>query len=188
MKIGILALQGDFHEHQACFNKLQIDTELVRSIDELNNCDSLVIPGGESTAISKLLVSTKLDTVITKKALEGFPVWGTCAGLILISNKITENDPEPLKLINITTSRNFYGRQVDSFVEKINFEGEDFEAIFIRAPKIVDIKEDIEILSSTYDGTPVAVKSNNIFGTSFHPELTDDLRIHKLFVDMTSNK
>ena len=188
MKIGILALQGDFHEHQACFNKLQVDTELVRSIDELNNCDSLVIPGGESTAISKLLVSTKLDIVITKKALEGFPVWGTCAGLILISNNITENDPEPLKLLNVTTSRNFYGRQVDSFVEKINFEGEDFEAIFIRAPKIVDTKDDIEILSSTYDGTPVAVKSNNIFGTSFHPELTDDLRIHKLFVDMTSNK
>ena len=76
MKIGILALQGDFHEHQACFNKLQIDTELVRSIDELNNCDSLVIPGGESTAISKLLVSTKLDIVITKKALEGFPDLG----------------------------------------------------------------------------------------------------------------
>ena len=76
--------------------------------------------------------------------MEGFPIWGTCAGLILISNKITENDPEPLKLINITTSRNFYGRQVDSFVEKIDFEGEDFEAIFIRAPKIVDTKEDIE--------------------------------------------
>ena len=119
MKIGILALQGDFHEHQSCFNKLQVDTELVRSIDELNNCDSLVIPGGESTAISKLLVSTKLDTVITKKALEGFPVWGTCAGLILISNNITENYPEPLKLLNVTTSRNFYGRQVDSFVEKL---------------------------------------------------------------------
>ena len=188
MKIGILALQGDFHEHQTCFNKIKVQTQLVKSIEELNNCDSLVIPGGESTAISKLLVSTKMDKVIIKKALDGFPIWGTCAGLILISNKIIENDPEPLKLINITTSRNFYGRQIDSFVEKINFEDEDFEAIFIRAPKIVDTKKNIEILSSTYDGTPVAVKSNNILGTSFHPELTDDLRIHRMFVDMTSNK
>jgi len=188
LKIGILALQGDFHEHQSCFNKLEVDTQLVKSIEELNNCDSLVIPGGESTAISKLLVSTKIDKVIKKKAFEGFPIWGTCAGLILISNKIIENDPKPLNLINITTSRNFYGRQIDSFVEKINFENDDFEAIFIRAPKIVDIKKDIEILSSTNDGTPVAVKSNNIFGTSFHPELTDDLRIHKMFVEMTLNK
>jgi len=188
LKIGILALQGDFHEHQTCFNKLEVETQLVKSIEELNNCDSLVIPGGESTTISKLLSSTKMDKVIIKKALEGFPIWGTCAGLILISNKIIENAPEPLKLINITTSRNFYGRQIDSFVEKINFEDEDFEAIFIRAPKIVDTKKNIEILSSTYDGTPVAVKSNNIFGTSFHPELTDDLRIHRMFVNMTLNK
>ena len=187
MKIGILALQGDFHEHQTCFNKLEVETQLVKSIEELNNCDSLVIPGGESTTISKLS-STKMDKVIIKKALEGFPIWGTCAGLILISNKIIENAPKPLKLINITTSRNFYGRQIDSFVEKINFEDEDFEAIFIRAPKIVDTKKNIEILSSTYDGTPVAVKSNNIFGTSFHPELTDDLRIHRMFVNMTLNK
>ena len=187
MKIGILALQGDFHEHQSCFNKLEVNTHLVKSIEELNTCDSLVIPGGESTAISKLLVSTKMDKVIAMKALEGFPIWGTCAGLILISNKIIENDPEPLNLLNITTSRNFYGRQIDSFVEKISFENDDFEAIFIRAPKIIDINKDIEILSSTRDGAPVAVRSNNIFGTSFHPELTDDLRIHKMFVEMTSN-
>ena len=188
MKIGILALQGDFHEHQNCFNKLKIETKLVKSVPELENCDSLVIPGGESTAISKLLVSTKIDKAIIKKASEGFPIWGTCAGLILISNQIIEKDPIPLKLINITTSRNFYGRQIDSFVEKINFENENFEAIFIRAPKIVNTEKDIKVLSSTHDGTPVAVKSKNILGTSFHPELTDDLRIHKMFVGMTKNK
>ena len=188
MKIGILALQGDFHEHQICFNKLDVETQLVRSLSEFENCDSLVIPGGESTAISKLLISTKIDRAIAEKASEGFPIWGTCAGLILISNQIIENDPDPLKLINITTSRNFYGRQIDSFVEKILFENENFEAIFIRAPKIVSTEKDIEILSSTHDGTPVAVKSKNILGTSFHPELTDDLRIHKMFLDMTKNK
>ena len=105
MKIGILALQGDFHEHQNCFNKLDVETQLVRSLSEFENCDSLVIPGGESTAISKLLISTKIDRAIAEKASEGFPIWGTCAGLILISNQIIENDPDPLKLINITTSR-----------------------------------------------------------------------------------
>ena len=188
MKIGILALQGDFHEHQNCFNKLSVETQLVKSVSEFDNCDSLVIPGGESTAISKLLVNTKLDKAIIEKASDGFPVWGTCAGLILISNQIIENDPAPLKLINITTSRNYYGRQIDSFVEKIHFEKENFEAIFIRAPKIVEFEKDIELLSLTHDGTPVAVKSKNILGTSFHPELTDDLRIHKMFVDMTENK
>ena len=188
MKIGILALQGDFHEHQNSFNKLKVETQLVKSLSELENCDSLVIPGGESTAISKLLISTKINKAIIEKASEGFPIWGTCAGLILISNQIIENDPVPLKLINITTSRNFYGRQINSFVEKITFENTVFEAIFIRAPKIVSTKKDIEVLSSTHDGTPVVVKSKNIFGTSFHPELTDDLRIHKMFVEMTKNK
>ena len=188
MKIGILALQGDFHEHQNCFNKINVETQLVKSVAELENCDSLVIPGGESTAISKLLVNTKLDKAIIGKASGGFPVWGTCAGLILISNHIIENDPVPLKLINITTSRNYYGRQIDSFVEKIYFENEDFEAIFIRAPKITCTEKDIEVLASTHDGTPVAVKSKNVLGTTFHPELTDDLKIHKMFVDMTENK
>ena len=113
---------------------------------------------------------------------------GTCYQYNSLPNQIIENDPDPLKLINITTSRNFYGRQIDSFVEKILFENENFEAIFIRAPKIVSTEKDIEILSSTHDGTPVAVKSKNILGTSFHPELTDDLRIHKMFLDMTKNK
>ena len=93
MKIGILALQGDFHEHQICFNKLDVETQLVRSLSEFENCDSLVIPGGESTAISKLLISTKMDSAIVEKASEGFPIWGTCAGLILISNQIIENIP-----------------------------------------------------------------------------------------------
>ena len=187
MKIGILALQGDFHEHQNCFNKLNVDTQLVKSIEEFEKCDSLVIPGGESTAISKLLVSTKMDKAIIGKASEGFPIWGTCAGLILISKIIIENDPDSLKLIDISTSRNYYGRQIDSFVEKINIfnDRDSFDAIFIRAPKIIKTGRNIEILSTTSDGTPVAVQSKNILGTSFHPELTDDLRVHKYFIKMT---
>ena len=102
MKIGILALQGDFHEHQVCFNKLRVKTQLVRSVADLNLCDSLVIPGGESTTISKLLNISNLDSEIISKSKKGMPLWGTCAGLILISNKIIEGDPIPLKLIAVS--------------------------------------------------------------------------------------
>ena len=190
MKIGILALQGDFHEHQVCFNKLRVKTQLVRSVADLNLCDSLVIPGGESTTISKLLNISNLDSEIITKSKNGMPLWGTCAGLILISNKIIEGDPDPLKILDIKTSRNFYGRQVDSFVEKINLfnDKDEFEAIFIRAPKIMEIGKNVDIISVTNDNSPVAVQSKNILGTTFHPELTDDLRIHKHFIKMRSNK
>ena len=190
MKIGILALQGDFHEHQVCFNKLSVETQLVRSISDLNQCDSLVIPGGESTTISKLLNISNLDSEIITKSKNGMPLWGTCAGLILISNKIIEGDPNPLKLMDIKTSRNFYGRQVDSFVEKIDLfdDNDEFEAIFIRAPKIMEIGKNVDILATTNDNSPVAVQSKNILGTTFHPELTDDLRIHKHFIGMRSKK
>ncbi len=190
MKIGILALQGDFHEHQVCFNKLNVETQLVRSVSDLNLCDSLVIPGGESTTISKLLNISNLDSEIIIKSKNGMPLWGTCAGLILISDKIIEEDPSPLKLINVKTSRNFYGRQVDSFVEKIDLFSDEieFEAIFIRAPKIIEIGKNVDILATTNNNSPVAVQSKNILGTTFHPELTDDLRIHQHFIEMISNK
>ena len=190
MKIGILALQGDFHEHQVCFNKLNVETQLVRSVSDLNLCDSLVIPGGESTTISKLLKISNLDSEIITKSKSGMPLWGTCAGLILISKKIIEGAPIPLKLMDVKTSRNFYGRQVDSFVEKIDLFGDkkEFEAIFIRAPKIMEIGKNVDILAFTNDNSPVAVQSENILGTTFHPELTDDLRIHKHFIEMRSKK
>tara|TARA_S200000501_G_scaffold363744_1_gene394996 strand:- start:346 stop:930 length:585 start_codon:yes stop_codon:yes gene_type:complete len=190
LKIGILALQGDFHEHQVCFNKLNVETQLVRSVSDLNLCDSLVIPGGESTTISKLLNISNLDSEIIIKSKNGMPLWGTCAGLILISDKIIEEDPSPLKLINVKTSRNFYGRQVDSFVEKIDLFSDEieFEAIFIRAPKIIEIGKNVDILATTNNNSPVAVQSKNILGTTFHPELTDDLRIHQHFIEMISNK
>ncbi len=190
MKIGILALQGDFHEHQVCFNKLNVETQLVRSVSDLNLCDSLVIPGGESTTISILLNISNLDSEIIIKSKNGMPLWGTCAGLILISDKIIEEDPSPLKLINVKTSRNFYGRQVDSFVEKIDLFSDEieFEAIFIRAPKIIEIGKNVDILATTNNNSPVAVQSKNILGTTFHPELTDDLRIHQHFIEMISNK
>tara|TARA_S200000501_G_scaffold348708_1_gene364137 strand:- start:150 stop:725 length:576 start_codon:yes stop_codon:yes gene_type:complete len=190
LKIGILALQGDFHEHQVCFNRLKVKTQLVRSISDLDQCDALVIPGGESTTISKLLKISKLDREIITKSKNGMPLWGTCAGLILISNNIIEGDPHPLQLIDLKTSRNFYGRQIDSFVEKISLlnDKDEFEAIFIRAPKIMEIGKNIDILAFSNDNSPVAVQSKNILGTTFHPELTDDLRIHKHFIEMGNNK
>ena len=182
MKIGILALQGDFHEHQTCFNKLEVETQLVKSIEELNNCDSLVIPGGESTTISKLLSSTKMDKVIIKKALEGFPIWGTCAGLILISNKIIENAPEPLKLINITTSRNFYGRQIDSFEETLEIEDySNFRGVFIRAPAITDIGK-TKAIAYCRNKVVGCVEGQNM-ALTFHPELTNDSYFHKMWIE-----
>ena len=114
------------------------------------------------------------------------PIWGTCAGLIMISKNILENDPMPLGLIDITTSRNYYGRQIDSFIENIKFDSYEnlFEAVFIRAPAILNIGKDIKIIAKSDDNIPVAVRHNNILGTSFHPELTRDLRIHKYFKEM----
>jgi len=186
VKIGVLALQGDFHEHLSCFKKLNVDACEVRSISDIDSINGLVIPGGESTAISKLLKFTKLDVKIKEKCSEGMPIWGTCAGLIMISKNILENDPMPLGLIDITTSRNYYGRQIDSFIENIKFDSYEnlFEAVFIRAPAILNIGKDIKIIAKSDDNIPVAVRHNNILGTSFHPELTRDLRIHKYFKEM----
>ena len=114
------------------------------------------------------------------------PIWGTCAGLIMISKQISENDPKPLGLLDITTSRNYYGRQIDSFIENIKFDSYEnlFEAVFIRAPAIINVGKDIKIIAKSDDNIPVAVRHNNILGTSFHPELTRDLRIHKYFKEM----
>ncbi len=186
MRIGVLALQGDFHEHLSCFKKLNVDTFEVRSRSDLEYIHGLVIPGGESTTISKLLKSTKLDALITDKSSKGMPIWGTCAGLIMISKNITEGDPKPLGLLDITTSRNYYGRQIDSFIENIRFDSDEnlFEAVFIRAPAIIKLGRNVKTIAKSSDNTPVAVRQNNILGTSFHPELTSDLRIHKYFIEM----
>ena len=188
MKIGVLALQGDFHEHMSCFKKLNVESSEVRSKPDLENVDALVIPGGESTTISKLLKSTKLDEMIVKKSSEGMAIWGTCAGLIMISKNIKENDPMPLGLLGITVSRNYYGRQIDSFVENIKFDSGNipFEAVFIRAPAIVEIEKSVKTIAKSENNMPVAVRQNNILGTSFHPELTNDLRIHKYFIEMVA--
>lgn len=189
MRIGILALQGDFQEHATCFTKLDVSVTEIRSAADLEIIDGLVIPGGESTTIAKLLNESGLNDSIVKKSDLGMPIWGTCAGLILISKELSESDPPTMGLIDIKTSRNYYGRQIDSFVENIYFASETvpFEAIFIRAPGIIETRGNVVTLAKSRNKIPIAVREDNILGTSFHPELTDDLRIHEYFLTMAED-
>ena len=195
MILGVLALQGDFKEHISSFIKLGIDTVEVRKCEELKNLNGLVIPGGESTTIIKLIDTYGFRDAILESVNRGMNLWGTCAGMIVASKKLTDPYPEPLGLIDIKVSRNWYGRQINSFEVDIPFKNigpKLFPAIFIRAPFISSVNESddsIEILSRLADGTPVALTQRNenykALVTSFHPELTNDLRVHQYFVQMS---
>ena len=143
------------------------------------------MPGGESTSISNLLITSGMRDAIIERHNQGLPLWGTCAGLILISNEVQEKSPNPLKLLNVSTSRNYYGRQIDSFIEYIDFDNYSYEGVFIRAPAITKIGKNINVLARSKNNSPVAVREGPTLGTTFHPELTDDLRIHSYFLNMT---
>lgn len=186
--VGILALQGDFLEHSNLLKALKVDVVEVRNSQELSEVDSLIIPGGESTTIAKLLDVYDLRQPIIEFARNGRPVWGTCAGMILLAGSLIEPEPSPLKLMNTVVQRNAFGRQVNSFSTKIKFTGISggmFEAIFIRAPYVVKANSGVEVLSRLDDDTIVAVRENNLLATAFHPELTKDCRVHDYFVRMT---
>ena len=195
MILGVLALQGDFREHINSFVKLGIHTVEVRKCEDLKNLDGLVIPGGESTTITKLIDIYGFRDAILESVDQGMNIWGTCAGMIVASKKLTDSYPKPLGLVDIKVSRNWYGRQINSFEVDIPFKkigSKLFPAIFIRAPFISSVDESddsIEILARLNDGTPVALTQNNnkykAMVTSFHPELTDDLRVHQYFVKMS---
>ena len=188
-RIGVLALQGDFKEHIHCLNKLNVSTEEIRNPEQVKNIDGLIIPGGESTTISKLIKIFNFEKVIHDHAIEKKALWGTCAGMIILAKTLTEVNPKPLGLIDIEVSRNWYGRQIDSFEKDINIVGLNtpFRAVFIRAPVIQKVGKNVSILGEE-NGYPIAVKSDNILATSFHPELTGDLRIHDMFVNMIDKK
>ena len=189
MKIGVLAIQGDFAEHITALNKLGIETREVRLPDHLEGVDGLIIPGGESTTLSRLMDIYHLRGAIAQMAQEGKAVWGTCAGMILLAQEITEEDPVPLKLMDIGVRRNAFGRQVDSFEQDLEISGlgpEPFHGIFIRAPRIIRVGQDIEVLASLPDGEPVAARQGSLLATSFHPELTGDTRFHESFVNIAS--
>ena len=186
--VGILALQGDFLEHSNLLKALNVEVTEVRNSQQLAEVDYLIIPGGESTTIAKLIDVYNLRQPIIEFAQKGSPVWGTCAGMILLAGSLVETEPSPLKLMNTVVQRNAFGRQVNSFSTELEFEGiKDglFEAIFIRAPHVVSANNGVKILSKLIDGTIVAVRENNLLATAFHPELTRDARIHEYFVQMT---
>ena len=187
MKVGVLAIQGDFAEHIAAFRRLGIDTVEVRLPRALEDVEALVIPGGESTTFSYLMDLYDLKEPIKKMAGAGTPIWGTCAGMIMMARELTERDPTPMGLMDIQVARNAFGRQVDSFEADLEIRPlghEPFRAVFIRAPVISGVGEDVDILAQLPDERPVAVRQNNLLATSFHPELTDDTRLHRYFLSL----
>ncbi len=191
MKIGVLASQGAFIEHIKTLNKLDTEAVPVRLPGELKGLDGLIFPGGESTTISRLMASYKLVDKIAALAKDGMPVFGTCAGMILMAREISGNTTQSLGLMDITVKRNAFGRQVDSFETqlKIPVLGEKpFPAVFIRAPIIESYAENVEVLACLDDNTPVAARQGKMLGAAFHPELTDDLRFHEYFLKMASGK
>ena len=190
MKIGVLALQGAFVEHMDILQKLGVEALEIRKAEQLEDIDGLIIPGGESTTIGKLLEQYHILEVIRKKGEEGFPLLGTCAGLILLSKKIQDGLPNQplLKLMDIETVRNAFGRQTESFETKINLESigiNDFNGVFIRAPFIKNTGGNVKILAR-YNDSIVAVQQGNITALAFHPELTGDPRIHQYFINIAA--
>ena len=190
MKIGVLALQGAFAEHIKMLEKLGIESFEIRKKSDLSNAvnnndvDGLIIPGGESTVIGKLLYDLDLFDDIKKLVLKGLPVFGTCAGLILLAKEIENDNRTYLGAMDIKVRRNAYGRQLGSFFTESEFKGLGIIPMtFIRAPYISSVGKKVEILSEV-DGNIVAAKENNILVTSYHPELNDDLKVHEFFIEM----
>ena len=189
-RVGILALQGDFSEHLAAFVQLDCDAVLVKRTAEVRGCDALVIPGGESTTIGKLCRRFGLDEAIVELSERGAPVWGTCAGMILLAKEIEGSDQWRLGLMDITVRRNAFGRQVDSFEADLTIEGVTggpVRAVFIRAPFVTEVRADARVLARL-DEKIVMVRQDNLLATAFHPELTDDTRIHEYFLNMIDGK
>jgi 5'-phosphate synthase pdxT subunit len=186
MKIGVLALQGAFREHIEALRSLGAEAVEVRLPEQLEGLDGLIIPGGESTAIGKLAVQYGLQEAIRGFAQEGKPVYGTCAGMILLSRDAGRDQPL-LGVMDVKVARNAFGRQLDSFETDLPIPAlgeEPFPAVFIRAPKIDSVGEEVRVLAELPDGTPVAAEQGNMIVTAFHPELTDDLRFHRYFLAM----
>ena len=189
MNIGVLALQGDFREHIKSAQECGHSVVEVRRISELNHVDALILPGGESTAIALLAKNYDLIDPIRARIKAGMPTYGSCAGMILLADRIVDGVAGQITFggLDMTVRRNAFGRQVDSFESDLYFAGTLLHAIFIRAPWVEEIGPDIEIISSvaTPDGQshPVAVRQNHLMATSFHPELTHDLAVHRYFFD-----
>ncbi|MBN1375311.1 MAG: pyridoxal 5'-phosphate synthase glutaminase subunit PdxT [Dehalococcoidia bacterium] len=192
MVIGILALQGDFIEHIKMLDQTGVRAVEIRLPSELDKIDGLIIPGGESTTMMKLMHSFDLIEPIRRFAARKLPLWGTCAGMICLANDVHNHDATPMEtlgLMDITVKRNAFGRQVDSFETSLDIsaiEDGPFPGIFIRAPYIQKAGKGVQTLASLPDGRIVAARQGNLLATSFHPELTTDTRLHRYFSQISA--
>jgi len=188
-KIGVLAMQGAFIEHIAALRRLGVEAVPVRLSGEFQGLNALVIPGGESTTIGKLMRDYSLVDGLRNLIARGFPVMGTCAGMILLAKQVRGLKQHTLEAMDIEVRRNAFGRQVDSFETALDVPvlgQHPFPAIFIRAPWIEKVGDKVQVLASLPDGTAVAVRQGNMIATAFHPELTDDPRFHEYFLSIVN--
>ena len=196
LTIGVLAVQGDFAEHAAMLRRAgerlgqPVTVREVRSARDLDGLAGLIVPGGESTTIGKLLVAYGLEQPIREVAAAGMPVWGTCAGMILLARTILGGEPDArIGLMDLTVQRNAFGRQLDSFETNLAVEGLDqpIHAVFIRAPFVEELGPQAEALARLPDGRVVAARQGNLLATAFHPELTPDTSLHAWFIQQCAN-
>jgi 5'-phosphate synthase pdxT subunit len=192
MKVGVLALQGAFREHREVLDALGVETVEVRAPAELGALDALILPGGESTTMSQLLDSSGVRAPLAERLTDGLPVLGTCAGLILLARDVVDGRPdqESFGAIDVSVRRNAYGRQRDSFEVDLDVDvlpGGPFPGVFIRAPRIESVGERVEVLAA-HEGVPVLVRQGPVVVASFHPELSDDLRLHAWFLSGESGE
>lgn len=189
--VGVLALQGDVREHLQALRSLGVQATTVRRPAELDACDGLVVPGGESTTMAKLARTFGLLDPLRKRVRAGLPAFGTCAGMILLADRIRDGaaGQETIGGLDVTVRRNAFGRQVDSFEGELDVRGLDrpVHGVFIRAPWVEEVGPDVEVLAEAA-GHPVAVRQGPLLATSFHPEMGDDARLHGLFLDLVRGR
>jgi 5'-phosphate synthase pdxT subunit len=189
MKIGVLALQGAFAEHVAALRAIGMEAVEVRLPEQLEDVDGLIIPGGESTTMRRLIARWGLREPIMALAAEGKPLFGTCAGMIVLSKQIDGGEEPVLPLLDVTVERNAFGRQLDSFETELNVPllgDTPVHAVFIRAPVIESVGPNVDVIASLEDGRIVAVRERNVIATSFHPELAGETRFHRLVATMAA--
>jgi len=192
--IGVLALQGDFIEHEYVLRSLGEETRQVRRISDLDGLAGLIMPGGESTTFSHLMLEFNLQESLKRLIASRFPVWGTCAGMIVMAKRVSDLEHPTLDALDLSVRRNAYGRQAESFETKVDVPvlgAKPFHAVFIRAPVVEEVGQNVEILArlkpegdGTAQGSTVAVRQDNLLATTFHPELSGDFRFHRYFLEV----
>jgi len=188
LRIGVLALQGDFEKHAQMMARIpNVHAQPVKTAESVDLCDGLIIPGGESTTVGKLMDRYGVDAAIRRNVGRGMAVFGTCTGMILLAKEIEGSDQPRLGLMDITVRRNAFGRQIDSFEADLDVEvidGSPVRAVFIRAPFVTEVRGDAKVLARLATGEIVMVRQGNLLAAAFHPELTDDTRVHEYFAEI----